>query len=220
MKLNLDTNIRCLDDTKVRLVDVVIDPSTRALTHLVVEAHAHLGHGHPAHRLVPIAQVDDGTKGLRLRFTGPELVNYPAVSTSDFLRFDDKPVADPGWAVGVTDTLALPYFQANFDPEWHDTDLPVTWDRIPGGEIEIRRNSQVIDSTGGEVGTVDGFVCDDDGHITHLVLQHGHQYRRADLAIPIGDVTALDNDRVSIDLDTETVEKLPGVTVHRWHHGR
>ncbi len=217
MKLNLETRIRCLDDIKVRLVDVVIDPTTRAITHVVVEPHAHLSDTHPAHRLVPIAELEDGAKGLRLRFTGSELVNHPAVSESDFLRFDDKPVTEPGWAVGVTDTLALPYFQADFDPAWQDTDLPVTWDRIPAGEIEIRRNSQVLDSTGAEVGTVDGFVCDDDGQITHLVLQYGHQYRREDLAIPIGDVTALDNDQVSIDLDAETIDALPGVTVHRWH---
>ena len=53
MRLDIGTTVRCSDTALGELADIVIDPTTRRVTHLVVEPH----HGIYARRLVPIALV-------------------------------------------------------------------------------------------------------------------------------------------------------------------
>ena len=49
--------------------------------------------------------------------------------------------------------------------------FPVMYDRIPKGDVEIRRASRVCSAEGHHVGDVDGFRVDRDEHITHVVLE-------------------------------------------------
>ena len=217
MKLDLDSRLRSKDGVKVRLADVVIEPRTRRVTHVIVTPDR----PYYETRLVPIADVDDTDQHhLRLRCTDAQLDDYPMATENGFLELGKFPVAAPGWAVGIEDVLALPHFDAEFGDGWFDDHYTVGWDRIPAGEIEIRRDSIVNSAEGREVGTVDGFVCDNDGHVTHLVLQHGHVLGRRDIAIPIGRVQRLQNGRAKVDMTIAELDDLPGVTVHRWHHPR
>lgn len=215
MKLNLESRLRCSDGVKVRFADVVIDPRTRSVTHVVVVPDRQ---SHEA-RLVPLGDVDDHDENdLRLRCSDADLDDYPLASRTDYLQAGQSPVAEPGWAVGIEDVLALPHFEGDFGDGWYDDHLTFGWDRIPAGDVEIRRDSVVTSVEGREIGHVDGFVCDHDGHITHLVLKQGHVFGRRDLALPIGKVRRLQNGRVSVELTADQIDGLPSVSVHRWHH--
>jgi sporulation protein YlmC with PRC-barrel domain len=215
MHIDLDARLRCSDGIMVQLVDVVIDPSTRTVTHVVV----HPERDHYVTRLVPIDRVDgSGERHLALDCEDADLDGFPRVSMIDYIRLDDTPVAAPEWAVGIRDVLALPHFAAEFDSGWYDDHYAVGWDRIPAGEVEIRRESTITSADGREIGTVDGFVCDRGGELTHIVLQHGHLFGRRDLAIPIGRVDRLANDEVVVTLTAAEIEALPAVRVHRRHH--
>ena len=94
-------------------------------------------------------------------------------------------------------------------------DVDVTYDRVPKGEVEIRRSSTVSAIDDDFLGRVDGFVVDDD-HITHLVLEHGHLWGKREITIPIGAVAIVETDAISLSLSKAEVEALPSVRVHRW----
>jgi hypothetical protein len=92
----------------------------------------------------------------------------------------------------------------------------VTYDRIPKGEVEIRRASAVTSADGHQLGKVDGFLVDDDDAITHFVLERGHLWGRREVTIPIKEVAQVFTDAVTLTLTKDEVGDLPSVPVHRW----
>ena len=59
-----------------------------------------------------------------------------------------------------------------------------TEDRVPEGEVEVRRGEHVH-ATDGAIGRVQGFVIDPtDHHLTHVLLDEGHQWGKKRVAIP------------------------------------
>jgi sporulation protein YlmC with PRC-barrel domain len=212
MRLELGSRVDCTDGTFGKLADVVIDPTTRRITHLVVESDRDLAH------LVPVelaTQGDDGAGSVVLRATVEEVRRLPGVHELAYLRLGDFPLDDPNWEVGVEEVLALPYFPP-FDIEPVPIDYSVAYDRIPKGEVEARRASQVFSSDGHDLGHVEGFVVDPDEHITHVVLERGHLWGRRDVTIPIGGVARVETDVVTLSLTKDEVEALPSMPVSRW----
>ena len=61
---------------------------------------------------------------------------------------------------------------------------------------------------------MDGFVVDGE-QITHIVLEHGHLWGRRDLTVPIGAVTKVETDAVTLSLSKDEVG-APSVSVRRW----
>ena len=60
MRLEVGTSVRCTDGPLGELADIVIDPTQKRVTHLVVQPHHKLG----AARLVPVdlAEAGDGER--------------------------------------------------------------------------------------------------------------------------------------------------------------
>jgi sporulation protein YlmC with PRC-barrel domain len=217
MRLDLGSPVECSDAKVGELADVVIDPTTRRVTHLVVEPH----HRHDQAQLVPVelARGDDGD-AIRLGCTQTEFAELPRIAEIEYLRLGEFPVEDPRWDVGIGEMLALPYYDAVdmpanviVDYEQHVT---VTYDRVPKGEVEIRRASSVNSSDGHFLGHVDGFVVDGEQHVGHIVLEHGHLWGKREVAIPIGAVARVENDAVYLSLSKDDVEALEPMPVHRW----
>ena len=92
-----------------------------------------------------------------------------------------------------------------------------SFDRVPKGEVEVRRASVVISTDGHLLGEVDGFVVGADEHITHFVLERGHLWGRKEVTIPIGAVARVESDAVHVALSKDEVGALPAVRVGR--HG-
>jgi sporulation protein YlmC with PRC-barrel domain len=218
VKLELDTPVRCTDGLFGELADVVIDPIARRVTHLVVEPHG----GDGLARLVPIevaAAANGPRPALALRCTLADARQLPSVHEFAYLRLGESPDNDPDWDVGIENMLALPYYGyaglgeplIDYDPHFS-----MTYDRVPKGEVEIRRASEVTSADGHRLGHVDGFLVDGDDHITHVVLERGHLWGRRDVTIPIGAVTRVKTDSVTVRLTKDEVAALPAVPVHRW----
>ena len=95
-----------------------------------------------------------------------------------------------------------------------DVDRPVvvTNDRVPLGEVEVRRGEHVF-ATDGEIGRVRGLVIHPDDHgVTHVLLDEGHLWGQKRVAIPISavqDVAA----GVRLNLTKGQVRDLPPVEV-------
>jgi hypothetical protein len=185
MRLELGTPVRCTDDTFGELADVVIDPISKRLTHLVVRPRHREGQGS---RLVPVELAEGSAEEseISLRCTVNEVNRFDVVQEFAYLRLGEFPVEDPDWDVGVQDVLAMPYYEA--DPlgpnPMYDANVGLTYDRVPKGEVEIRRSSAVTSADRHDLGQVDGFIVDGEGQITHFILERpaGSAYTDSSIA--------------------------------------
>ena len=185
MRLELGSPVNCTDGPFGKLADVVIDPTKRRVTHLVVEPHG----DHGKARLVPIelANTEAGRvfcdRGSLFPGGGGQARARRGVRIHSARR-----ITGPGARVGHRcreraraallrlwrrRRLGYETVPAEYDPH-----VSVTYDRIPKGEVEIRRASEVTSADGHQLGKVDGFLVDDDDAITHFVLERGHLWGR------------------------------------------
>src|SRR5207247_219753 len=111
MRLELGKTVRSADREEVgELADVIIDPIEQRVTHLVVKPH----HGDGETHLIPIELAVSGDAGreISLRCDSEEVRQLPSVQEFAYLRLGEAPVSDPEWDVGVTEVLALPYYDS------------------------------------------------------------------------------------------------------------
>lgn len=209
MRLKLGTRARCTDGVVGMISDVVVDPALRRVTHVVVEM------GKSVARLVPIevVSVGPGRNELALSCTFEELHRYELIRQYAYLEVDEFPKPDEETDVGVEDMVAMPYAGTSEFGDYAgelDTAVSITYDRIPKGEAELRRSSEILNPNGDRLGHVDGvLVAGVD--VTHVVLEHGHFWRKRDVAIPIADVQEIATDRVTAALGHDELPTLPRV---------
>lgn len=204
---SIGSRVSCSDGHCGELRRVVIDPAARTLTHLVVEPKHRKTSGH----LVPIALVDSSSGEIRLRCTLAEFGELEHAEETDFVAGPDGDwdygqqemvdVAGVGQGVSSARVSGMGY---NTGPH------KVVSDRVPTGEVEVRRGEHVH-ATDGEIGKVDGFVIDPtDDCVTHVLLEEGHLWGHKQVAIPIGAVVNVE-DGVRINLAKDEVRDLPPV---------
>jgi sporulation protein YlmC with PRC-barrel domain len=215
VRLELGRPVRCTDEVVGELADLVVDPVEKRVTHLVVRPKHGTGQGH----LVPIELAERGGDEIALTCTAAEVQQLPHAEEFSYLRLDELPGNDPDWDVGVTDVLALPYYESGGLDGYADSyagDVGIVYDRVPKGEVEVRRSSSVISRDDKHVGAVDGFLVDDGDHITHFVLERGHLWGRREVTVPIGAVEKVESDAVFVNLTVDEIGALPAHKVHRW----
>ncbi len=223
-QFTIGSNVVCADGACGELRRVVVDPLKRTLTHLVVEPRHEVANG----RLVPIELVESaGEDEIRLRCT-----------TSEFDRLEDAedrqfmPGARGEWGYSQGQMLSQPYIGlglglglgmggmgtglgvSSFDP----VPRPIITDRVPVGEVEVRRGDHV-QATDGAIGRVQGLVVDpSDHHVTHFLLDEGHLWGQKRVAIPIGAVKEVTRDQgVLVKLTKDEVRDLPPVELEEPH---
>ncbi|MFZ0089484.1 MAG: hypothetical protein WAL63_08260 [Solirubrobacteraceae bacterium] len=220
MRLDLGSPVRCTDGPYGELADVVIDPLTRRLTHIVVAPH----HRRELARLVPVDAAHASGDEIALDLTIAEIDELETLQKAAYLRLGDAPIEDPEWDVGISETLAMPYYGSfstggpgsGIGPLGLDENIAEIYDRVPKGEIEIRRASSVISSDEHLLGHVDGFVVGSDERISHVVLEKGHLWGKREITIPINAVGEISNDEVRLILSKHEVSELKSIPVHRW----
>jgi hypothetical protein len=208
MRLELGSRVECRDGAFGELTDVVVDPTARRITHLVVEPHRQ----RRLARLVPVEladAADDSARLVTLRATTDEVRLCPPVQQVSYLRLRRFPLDDPNWDVAATEVLALAY-----DPAREPQGFTVASDDgIPPNEMEIRRATAVRSADGHHLGHVDVFVVDGDDLITHLVLERGHLWARREVTVPIEAVARLDGEALTLTLKDDEVRALPELRV-------
>jgi sporulation protein YlmC with PRC-barrel domain len=210
MRLILDCAVTCTDGPFGELSDVIIDPGTLRITHLVVQPPEH----HHLARLLPISRAQGGKRddaGVVLDCTIAEINELPPIHESDFVRVIDGP-PDAGDAdIGIETASALPPMEAlgpgamGSEAIEIDPYMTVAFDRVPKGTVEIRRRSSVTSSDGHHVGHVVGFVLDDHDRITSLVLEHGHLWSKRELEVSSASIDRIVSDEVTLTLPKDGV---------------
>ena len=208
----IGAEVVCSDGALGELTRVVVDPIARAITHLVVAPPHRRGTGH----LVPVALVASGAESeIRLRCTASD---FAALDDAEDIQF--HPGADGAWNYEQSEMLTLPYYPLGVGmgamgmgaggSVIESRPHAVICDRIPAGEVEVRRGEHVH-ATDGTIGHVQGLVVDPSDHcVTHVLLETGHLWGKRRVAIPISAVTGID-DGVRLDLSKQQIENLPAV---------
>jgi sporulation protein YlmC with PRC-barrel domain len=199
MDIPVNAEVHCADGPCGRSTYIILNPMTRRVTHLVVK-EKRFPH---TEYLVPIDYVVEATSQLiRLRCARHELVTFEAFIEAEFVSSNFPEYAGDPY-------MTWPYVIPEAET------LPVEHERIPPGELAIRRGARV-EATDGHAGRVDEFLVDPtNGYITHLVLREGHLWGQKDVTIPVSQIDHIEEDSVYLKLDKHSIEMLPTIPVHR-----
>jgi sporulation protein YlmC with PRC-barrel domain len=202
MKLELGTSIRCADGATRELVDVVIDSSSSRVTHLVIQPAQHAEDA----RLVPISlasRAEDGEREISLNCGAADLERFDPVHKFEILRAGERRNEDPKWDVGVEDIVVAPNYAPTAFGDYGgslDSDVTISYDRVPKGEIELRHASSVYSADGHHLGSVDAVVVDDGDRLTHLLLERGHLWWKREVALPAEAISKFESDMLTLGL--------------------
>src|SRR6266567_224548 len=81
-----------------------------------------------------------------------------------------------------------------------DSDVTISYDRVPKGEIELRHASSVYSADGHHLGSVDAVVVDDGDRLTHLLVERGHLWWKREVALPAEAISKFENDMLTLGL--------------------
>jgi uncharacterized protein YrrD len=200
-RFKIGAQVDATDGQCGKLTRVILDPVADVLTHLVVEP----GHHEERAQLVPVdlvVRVEDDVIGLSC--TKQQFGRLDAAEDIQFLP------ANPTAGGYGAHASAWPYYTIGMPLGHHHE--PMFSDRVPLGEVEIRRGDPVH-ARDGLIGAVEGLVIDPaDHHVTHVLLQEGHVWGRKQVAIPIGVANRVDYE-IRVDLTKDEIEALPPVSL-------
>jgi len=213
-EFTIGSEVLCSDGSCGELARVVVDPVARSLTHLVVEPK----HG-GQDRLVPVDLVDSAGEEIRVRCSTAEFGELENAEETQFL-----PGASGKWDYRQDQMLSWPYYGLGMGGMGTGgmgmgmgmgaVAHTITRDRVPAGDIEVRRGEHVHASDG-DIGRVQGLVVDRaDHHVSHVLLEEGHLWGKKEVAIPISAVTGV-ADGVRLSLTKDEVGALPSVEFDR-----
>jgi len=190
----------CRDGFPGELKGLVVDPRTRAVTHLVIEPENAQGLA----RLVPLDHADAAAEPIRLRYTEAEFKDLgPAEETlAEFVPGYEVPVqllpAGEGWRPAdgpVADGETIPQIREM-------ETIPL----VPEAEVEESRGDQVH-ATDGHIGQLHGLRVNPDSGQVLAVLVKRHPWGHAELAIPIGKVSGFETG-VQLSITKQQVRDL------------
>jgi sporulation protein YlmC with PRC-barrel domain len=211
MKLELDTSVRCADGATRELVDVVIDSGSSRVTHLVIRPAQHAEDA----RLVPISLANhaekEGETEITLNCSAAELERFDPVHQFKVLHAGEARKEDPKWDVGVEEIIVSPTYAPSAFGDYAgalDSDVTISYDRVPKGEIELRHVSSVYSADGHHLGSVDGVVVDEGDQLTHLLLQRGHLWWKREVALPAETISKFESDILTLGITKRELAKV------------
>jgi uncharacterized protein YrrD len=208
MDIPLNVDVYCTgEEVCGHSVCIILNPVTQAVTHFVVQTKgwAQLEY------MVPVELIVESTPHkIQLRCSRKQLVQLDPFTHFEFLNpyGVEYPHLPPMYE---TDGMGIwPYAV----PEDQETAVPV--EDIPYGELAIHRGAHV-EAADGHIGCVDEFLVNPkNSHITHLILREGHLWGQKDITIPVTEIDHIEEDRVYLKLNKDSIEQLPGIPIKRW----
>jgi sporulation protein YlmC with PRC-barrel domain len=201
MDIPMNAQVYCNDRLCSRVTYVIIDATSKKVTHLVVRQKE----APHTERMIPIEWVSETSHDLiRLRCTTDELNRMQSFFRTEYVRHKMPDLE-----------LRRAMFHAGFRHlqvrKTITKTISVRQRNIPLGELAVHRGAQVK-ATDGRVGRIDEFLVDPtDDHITHLVLREGHLWGRKDVTIPASQIDRIEGNVVHLKLDKHSVQELPAV---------
>ena len=202
MDIPINVEVLCAGKPCGRSTYLVINPVNERVTHLVVAEKVFPN----IERLVPVDKIlASSPNSIQLRCNQTDLSDMDTFEETDFIEAGklekSLPYSVPYevWPYAMYDAMPMPFEH----------------ERIPAGEVAIRRGTSVK-ATDGDIGKVDEFLIDPENDvITHLVLREGHLWGKKDVTIPVSEINKIAEEAIYLKLDKKAVETLPTVPVRR-----
>lgn len=196
-QIPLDAQVHCTDGPAGRSTYLIVDPIREAVTQIVV-----YDGGRPIERerVVPVKRITETTHdSISLDCSRDELRELPAFDSVGYIpRMDDAGTRTFFWPLARPEAV----------------NLPLEHERVPLGELALRRGAD-IEASDGHVGKLGELLVDEEGRITHIVLMEGHLWGRKEVAVPISLIEDVEEDLVRLRVDKSFVDGLPPVQVKR-----
>jgi hypothetical protein len=184
----------CSDGFPGELKNLVVDPVTRAVTHLVIEPKLKHGTAVGLARLVPLDHTEVTTGEVSLGYTEAEFKDLsPAEETlAEFVPGYEVPVqllpSAEGWR-GAGGPIA----DGGTIPEIREMETIPLLPEAEAGESEVEEGgADRVLATDGDVGQFHGLrVNADNGEVTQVLVKR-HPWGHKELAIPIGQVAGFE----------------------------
>jgi sporulation protein YlmC with PRC-barrel domain len=198
----LNANVQCSDGACGKTTNVVLNPVTHQVTHIVLRDKSL---GENPTRMVPAGKIASATQTqITLSCSKDEVAHMKPFITTNFIQESPS-----GKAYTTGDAYTYPHVI-------NDTAYATVDERhVPLGELEVHGGMEV-EATDGKVGKLDELVLDkDSGDITHIQMREGHLWGKKDVPIPVSAVDFVDAKTVYLNIDKKAVGSLPAVKVKR-----
>lgn len=200
MNVPLNAAVTCTDGPCGRTTNLVVNPVTHVVTHIVLEDKSLPGN---ATRLVPVANVASASaQSVTLSCAKAEVAKMPPFAVTDFVQ-----QTPPGMAYSTGDVYASQYV---FDDTGYSA---VAAENLPEDELALYSGMK-IEASDGNIGKLDALVVDPaSGAISNVMMQQGHLWGKKDVTIPVSAIEFTDGDTIYLKLDKEAVRALPTTPV-------
>jgi sporulation protein YlmC with PRC-barrel domain len=206
-QLRAGAEVHCTDGEAGTVDALVVDPTEARITHLVVG-----GHLLAPRALVPVAHVRSSTpEVVELDLDTEALAACPHFDEPDF-----NPSA-PGYG---SSTLGYEPGALFLEPYASPVEgwALAEHERIPKGEVTVRRGDEVVAADESHLGHVDELLVDPaDGHVTHVVLREGGFFKRRDVVVPVAGAR-FEEGRIVLGMGVDEVERMDRIPVRRHGH--
>lgn len=198
----LNAKVQCSDEACGKTSNVIINPVTHFVTHIVVTDKKLPKN---STRLVPIDMVASTTPDqITLSCTKADVAAMQPFIVDHFVQESGSGTA---WSSGDAYSSQYVINDTGYDN--------VQAANMPKGGLEIYAGMKV-EASDGKIGKLDELVLDPKtGEITHILLREGHLFGKKDVAVALSDVDFTDGDTIYLNLDKATVKALPAVKVKR-----
>ncbi len=192
----INAEVHSMEGPYGRSLRVILDPVKEKVTHLVVRENEFP----QTRKLVPVELVQvTSPQQINLKCTTDQLKKMDDFVEAEFIPSDPQ----QAWV------MIWPYVEPA--PGF----VTIEHEKMPTGEIAIRRGTHVH-ATDGSIGRVDELMVDRKTEkITHLVLREGHLWGAKDISIPVSKIKSMDQSTVYLNLSKSEVEVLPEIPIRR-----
>lgn len=190
------------DGFAARLTDVVINPITSRLTHVVVTPPGNHQHA----RLVPLWLVNPSDSGLRVELDVRHLRQLQRVTRADFARLPRSTIKG-GVQVRFRTVLSQPYFEDPRPSNEVSSSLGIRRE-----ECSLRRGDDVVSSNDRLLGQIVALLVRDD-RVHAMVVRSGLAGFHNNVIVPVDSIAEVMTDLVMLDIDRHEFRQLPTSSV-------
>jgi uncharacterized membrane protein len=199
------SKVICSDGKEGKSTAVVVDPATKAVTHLAVVEKSLL---HGEERLVPIDKVEKTTRDvIYLSCPLAEVLQMPAFTSTRYLEIEN---GEAGYA------YSAPYMSMHGDFYDGQPQYVTVQDQVlPEGKFAVQRG-MLVEAVDGLVGEVGELLIDPQTRqVSHFLLMKGHLWGKKEIAIAVSEIDHGDEDTIYLKIPKEAIEKLPSLPLNR-----
>lgn len=202
----IGSKIICTNGSGGRLTSLVVDPTSKNLTHIAV-AEESLMHGED--RLVPADLITKATRDeVFLSCTVEDILKMDPFTRTHFL---EQTYGEDGYA------YSMPYM-TTFEgmAVVTDTGYITVQDRlVPEGSVAVHPGL-MVEAQDGYLGTVGELLIDSaSGKVTHFILKTGRGGGKKEIAVPLSMIDRMEEDVVHLNVEKGKINSLPSLPVKR-----